>query len=107
MMASKALAAHRADVTMSYQIAPLFCRPWTLLGIERELIESHYENNYGGAFARLNEISAELAALDPATTPARVIRRLKQDEAAARVALRGGGACRGGERGDLDPRMIA
>ena len=67
---------------MSYQIAPLFCRPWTLLGIERKLIESHYEHNYGGAFTRLNAISAELEALDPATAPAHVIRRLKQDEAA-------------------------
>ena len=72
---------------MSYQIAPLFCRPWTLLGIERKLIESHYEHNYGGAFTRLNAISAELEALDPATTPAHVIRRLKQDEAAALNSL--------------------
>ena len=72
---------------MRYQIAPLFCRPWTLLGIKRELIESHYENNYGGAFARLNTISEELAALDPATTPPDVIRRLKQDEAAALNSL--------------------
>src|SRR5262245_10922103 len=72
---------------MSYQIAPLFCRPWTLLGIERKLIESHYENNYGGAFARLNAISEELAALDPTTAPPHVIRRLKQDEAAALNSL--------------------
>ena len=72
---------------MSYQIAPLFCRPWTLLGITPRLIESHYENNYGGAFTRLNAISEELEALDPATTPAHVIRRLKQDEAAALNSL--------------------
>jgi len=72
---------------MPYQIAPLFCRPWTLLGIERKLIESHYEHNYGGAFTRLNAISQELAALDPAATPAHVIRRLKQDEAAALNSL--------------------
>src|SRR5205085_12428351 len=67
---------------MRYQIAPLFCRPWTLNGITPRLIESHYENNYGGAFVRLNAISEELEALDPATAPAHVIRRLKQDEAA-------------------------
>lgn len=72
---------------MRYQIAPLFCRPWTLLGITPRLIESHYENNYGGAFTRLNAISEELEALDPATTPAHVIRRLKQDEAAALNSL--------------------
>ena len=72
---------------MRYQIAPLYCRPWTLLGITPRLIESHYENNYGGAFARLNAICAELDALDPATTPAHVIRRLKQEEAAALNSL--------------------
>jgi Fe-Mn family superoxide dismutase len=72
---------------MSYQIAPLFCRPWTLLGIERKLIESHYENNYGGAFTRLNAIYEELAALDPATAPPHVLRRLKQEEAAALNSL--------------------
>src|SRR5215470_14085784 len=72
---------------MKYQIAPLFCRPWTLLGFTPKLIESHYENNYGGAFTRLNAIAEELAALDPATTPAHVIRRLKQDEAAALNSL--------------------
>lgn len=72
---------------MPYQIAPLFCRPWTLLGIERKLIESHYENNYGGAFTRLNAIFEELEALDPATTPPHVIRRLEQDEAAALNSL--------------------
>lgn len=68
---------------MRYEIAPLFCRPWTINGITPKLIESHYENNYGGAFTRLNAISDELEALDPATTPAHVIRRLKQDEMAA------------------------
>ena len=62
-------------------------RPWTLLGITPRLIESHYENNYGGAFTRLNAISEELEALDPATTPPHVIRRLKQDEAAALNSL--------------------
>jgi superoxide dismutase, Fe-Mn family len=68
---------------MRYQIAPLFCRPWTLNGISPRLIESHYENNYGGALNRLNAIAEELAALDPASTPAHVINRLKQEEMAA------------------------
>jgi len=68
---------------MKYQIAPLYCRPWTLNGITPRLIESHYENNYGGALNRLNAISAELERLDPATTPAAVINRLKRDEATA------------------------
>ncbi len=68
---------------MRYQIAPLFCRPWTINGMTPRLIESHYENNYGGAFARLNAVAEELDALDPQTTPAHVIGRLKQEEVAA------------------------
>ena len=42
---------------MRYHLAPLFCRPWTLNGITPRLIESHYENNYGGALHRLNAIT--------------------------------------------------
>jgi Fe-Mn family superoxide dismutase len=71
------------EKTMQYKIAPLFCRPWTINGMTPRLIESHYENNYGGAFARLNAIAEELAALDPQTTPPPVISRLKQEEMAA------------------------
>jgi len=68
---------------MQYQLAPLFCRPWTLLGMTPHLIESHYEGNYGSAMKRLNALTAELAALDPATTSPDTIARLKRDEAAA------------------------
>lgn len=68
---------------MRYQLAPLFCRPWTLNGISPRLIESHYENNYGGALGRLNALTQELEALDPATTPPHVLGRLKREEAAA------------------------
>jgi Fe-Mn family superoxide dismutase len=68
---------------MRYQIAPLYCRPWTINGMTPRQIESHYENNYGGAVLRLNGIADELAALDPQTTPAYVINRLKQEEMAA------------------------
>ena len=68
---------------MDYRIAPLFCRPWTLNGISPRLIESHYEHDYGGAVARLNAISSELATLDPATTPGDAISRLKRDQIAA------------------------
>jgi superoxide dismutase, Fe-Mn family len=68
---------------MRYNIAPLYCRPWTLNGITPHLIESHYENDYGNALNRLNVIAEELASLDPATTPAHVISRLKRDEVGA------------------------
>ena len=67
---------------MQYHLAPLFCRPWTLNGITPRLIESHYEGNYGSALRRLNAITEELEALDPATTSAEVVNRLKRDEAA-------------------------
>jgi superoxide dismutase, Fe-Mn family len=66
-----------------YQIAPLFCRPWTLNGISPRLIESHYEHNYGGALNQLNAIASELESLDPSTTPVEVINRLKRDELTA------------------------
>jgi superoxide dismutase, Fe-Mn family len=69
--------------TMKYQIAPLYCRPWTLNGITPKLIESHYEHDYGSTLDRLNAITEELEALDPATTPGHVISRLKRDETAA------------------------
>ena len=64
---------------MQYNIAPLFCRPWTLNGIPPRLIESHYEHIYGEAINRLNGITKELEALD-ATAPAEVINRLKRDQ---------------------------
>ena len=65
---------------MQYQIAPLFCRPWTLNGITPRLIESHYEHNYGGALRRLNAITKELESLDASTASADVINRLKRDQ---------------------------
>src|SRR3954463_6515790 len=68
---------------MRYHLAPLFCRPWTLNGISPRLIESHYENNYGDTLHRLNALTEELEALDPATVPAHVLGRLKRDEGAA------------------------
>src|SRR5947209_8459752 len=67
---------------MRYQIAPLFCRPWTLNGMSPRLIESHYEHHYGGALSRLNAITEELESLD-SSTPAHVVGRLKREEMAA------------------------
>ena len=58
------------------------------LGITPRLIESHYENNYGGAFTRLNAISEEAEVARSSRRRRRiVIRRLKQDEAAALNSL--------------------
>jgi hypothetical protein len=49
----QAVSCSRGGMTMQYQLAPLYCRPWTLNGISARLIESHYENNYGAALNRL------------------------------------------------------
>ena len=66
-----------------YQLKQIHCRPWTLSGLSLKLIESHYENNYGGALRRLNAITEQLASLDFATTPGYVINGLKRDELVA------------------------
>src|SRR5687767_8649273 len=65
---------------MRYQLQPLYCRPWLLAGLSSKLIESHYENNYGGALRRLNAITEQLEALDPAKTPGHVLNGLKRDQ---------------------------
>jgi Fe-Mn family superoxide dismutase len=66
-----------------YQLKQIHCRPWTLSGLSLQLIESHYENNYGGALRRLNAITEQLESLDFATTPGYVINGLKREELVA------------------------
>jgi len=66
-----------------YQLKQIHCRPWTLSGLSLPLIESHYENNYGGAMRRLNAITAQLATLDFAKTPGHVLNGLKREELVA------------------------
>lgn len=68
---------------MRYQLAPLHCRPWTLNGISARLIESHYEDNYGGALNRLNTIAEEIERLDLGDAPNPTLARLKRDEIVA------------------------
>jgi Fe-Mn family superoxide dismutase len=68
---------------MKYRIRQIHCRPWTLNGLSLKLIESHYENNYGGAMRRLNAITEQLAALDFASTPGHVLNGLKREELVA------------------------
>jgi Fe-Mn family superoxide dismutase len=65
---------------MAYQLKPIHCRPWTLHYLSIKLIESHYENNYGGALRRLNAITEQLETLDWAKTPGYVINGLKREE---------------------------
>jgi Fe-Mn family superoxide dismutase len=68
---------------MRYQLVPIYCRPWLLNGLTPKLIESHYENNYGGALRRLNAITEKLESLDFAKTPGYVINGLKREELVA------------------------
>ena len=65
---------------MRYQLAPIFCRPWLLNGLSKQLIESHYENNYGGALRKLNAITEKLESLDYASTAPYVVNSLKREE---------------------------
>src|SRR6202162_364803 len=68
---------------MRYQLTPISTRPWLLNGLSLRLIESHYENNYGGALRRLNAITERLESLDFAKTPGYVINGLKREELVA------------------------
>jgi superoxide dismutase, Fe-Mn family len=68
---------------MRYHLKQIHCRPWLLNGLSAQLIESHYENNYGGALRRLNAITEQLEALDFARTPGHVVNGLKREELVA------------------------
>jgi superoxide dismutase, Fe-Mn family len=68
---------------MRYQLTPIHCRPWLLNGLSLKLIESHYENNYGGALRRLNSITEQLESLDFAKTPGYLLNGLKREELVA------------------------
>ena len=68
---------------MKYQLKQIQCRPWTLNGLSLKLIESHYENNYGGALRRLNAITEQLESLDFAKAPNYLINSLKREELVA------------------------
>jgi Fe-Mn family superoxide dismutase len=68
---------------MRYSLKQIHCRPWLLGGFTLQLIESHYENNYGGALRRLNAISEQLDSLEFAKTPGHVINGLKREQLVA------------------------
>jgi Fe-Mn family superoxide dismutase len=68
---------------MKYRVKQIQCRPWTLSYLSVQLIESHYENNYGGALRRLNAITEQLESLDFDKAPAHVLNGLKREQLAA------------------------
>ncbi len=74
---------------MPIAAAPLTMKPPRLDGLSVALMESHYENNYGGAVRRLNTIDARLKDLDFTATPGFEINGLKREQliAAGSVVL--------------------
>ena len=65
---------------MTYAMKPLSCDPARIKGMSERLIISHYENNYGGAVKRLNQIAEQLAGLNFNTAPNFLINGLKREE---------------------------
>ena len=65
---------------MPHRIRSLSFKPHRLDGLSQRLIDSHYENNYGGAVRRLNAIDRHLADLDPATAPNFLLNGLKREQ---------------------------
>ena len=63
---------------MPHRIRSLSFKPHRLDGLSQRLIDSHYENNCGGAVRRLNAIDRHLADLDPATAPNFLLNGLKR-----------------------------
>ena len=59
---------------------PLPFDPTTIAGLSEKLLVSHHDNNYVGAVKRIAAISAQFAALDPATAPGFVLNGLKREE---------------------------
>jgi len=68
---------------MDLQAQPLAIDPAKLDGLSQRLIESHHQNNYGGAVKRLNAIRGELAQLDWASSPVFIVNGLKREELVA------------------------
>ena len=65
---------------MQFQARPISFKPPRLNRLSGRLLVSHYENNYGGAVRRLNAITEELSANDPATLPGFRLNGLKREE---------------------------
>ena len=68
---------------MTVAVAPLTMKPPLLDGLSQRLLESHYENNYGGAVRRLNAIDAGLGELDWPSASGFEINGLKREQLVA------------------------
>jgi Fe-Mn family superoxide dismutase len=69
-------------ITAGYapQPMPLPFDPKNITGLSEKLLTSHHDNNYVGAVKRIGAITAQVAALDPATAPGFQINGLKREE---------------------------
>lgn len=65
---------------MDARIQDLPFDPSGLRGLSPKLIDSHHQNNYGGAVKRLNAIRAQLAATPFSTLPGFQLNGLKREE---------------------------
>lgn len=68
---------------MAIAAAPLTMKPPRLNGLSQKLLESHYENNYGGAVRRLNALDDRLATLNFSSTAGFEINGLKREQLVA------------------------
>jgi Fe-Mn family superoxide dismutase len=80
LLAGVAAAGTAAAAPPKPQSKPLPFDPKAVPGLSEKLLVSHHDNNYVGAVNRLGAISAEFAALDPASAPGYRINGLKREE---------------------------
>ncbi len=76
-------ALFKPCVPGTHTVKPIRFKAQKLIGLSGRLLESHYENNYGGAVRRLNAIEKQLAKIDWQQEQAFVINGLKREELVA------------------------
>jgi len=77
---AQAAPSNDAGAAYSPKPAPMPFDPKAVPGLSEKLLQSHYDNNYTGAVKRLGAITAQFAALDPASAPGFQLNGLKREE---------------------------
>lgn len=93
---------------MDARIQPLPFDPSTLQGLSKGLIESHHQNNYGGAVKRLNAIRTQLAQMSFDRVPGFQLSGLKREELLATNSMvlhELYFGCLGGDGKTMEPAM--
>jgi Fe-Mn family superoxide dismutase len=78
--AAQGPAATAAGQAFAPKALPLPFDPASIAGLSEKLLTSHHDNNYVGAVKRLSAITAQFAALDPASAPGFLVTGLKREE---------------------------